>query len=252
MLSTNKLVIVCAGKDTLKASTYNTPLLQLCISVGNGMSLNRLYIPAKTEGDMLGISDMGITNGDINFCVNSILHEVKKGEFSSVFADFERQDTAVYSLLNALDIRLNKEGIPLYVPLCNEKAVNYAILVVQSAISGGNLEEYILDLNEKHKNRIAISIRPICTDFILPSKNTEGTHISQKEKQERMQKYNAGAFFSRELCAKYFTYMDENEQGHFVLFDDLGTISAKVQMFNNLPVKNIFALYPDIEKLLTD
>ncbi len=252
MLSTNGLVIVCAGKDTLKASTYNIQLLQLCISVGKGMSLNRLYIPAKTKGDILGLSDIGITDGETNFCVKSILHEVKRGEFAGIFADFERKDKAVCSLLSELDEMTNKENIPFYVPVCNERAVKYATLVTQSALSGGSLEEYILGLDKKYKDRIAVSIRPICTDFILPSENSEGTPISHREKQEKMQKYNAGAFFSRELCAKYFTYMDESDQGHFVLFDDLGTISAKIEILNNLPVKKIFALYPDIEKLLRD
>ena len=252
MLSTNGLVIVCAGKDTLKASTYDIQLLQLYISVGKGMSLNKLYIPAKTKGDILGISDIGITEGDMNFCVKSILHEFRKGEFKAIFADFERKDQVVLSLLSQLDEMTYKQNIEFYVPICNEKAVKYANFVTHSALSGGSLEEYILELNEKYNDRIAVSIRPICTDFILPSQNSEGTPISQQEKQHRMKKYNAGAYFSRELCAKYFTYMDENEQGHFVLFDDLDTISDKIRRLNNLPVKKIFALYPDIEKLLTN
>lgn len=252
MLSTNGLVIVCAGKDTLKASIYDIQLLQLCISVGKGMSLNRLYIPAKARGDILGISDIGITDGDINFCVKSILYEVRKGEFKGIFADFERDNEEVLSLLSKLDEMAYKENIEFYAPICNQKAVKYGFLVAQSALSGGNLEDYILELDEKYKNRIAVSIRPICTDFVLPSQDSEGTPISQQEKQEKMQKYDAGAYFSRELCAKYFTYMDENEQGHFVLFDDLDTISAKIQRLNNLPVKKIFALYPDIEKLLAN
>lgn len=252
MLSTNGLVIVCAGKDTLKASTYDIQLLQLSISVGKDMSLNRLYIPTKTKGDILGISDIGITEGDKDFCIKSILHEVRKGEFKGIFADFERKDMAVLSLLSQLDEITHKENISFYVPICNEKAVKYAKLVAQSALSGGSLEEYILELNKKYNDRIAVSIRPICTDFVLPSQNSEGTPITQQEKQQKMKKYDAGAYFSKELCAKYFTYMDENDQGHFVLFDDLDTISAKIQRLNNLPVKKIFALYPDIEKLLTN
>lgn len=252
MLSTNGLVIVCAGNDTLKASEYNIQLLQLCISVGKCMNLNRLYIPAKTKDDILGISDIGITEGDIDFCVKSILHEVRKGEFKGIFADFERKDKEVLSLLSNLDEMAYKENITLYVPICNEKAVKYAKLVAQSALSGGSLEEYILGLDKKYNDRIAVSIRPICTDFVLPSQNSEGTPISKEERQQKMKRYNSGAYFSRELCAKYFTYMDENEQGHFVLFDDLDTISAKIQRLNNLPVKKIFALYPDIEKLLAN
>lgn len=253
MLSTDKLVIVCAGKDTLKASSYCFQLLQLCIGVGKGMSLRRLYLPAKTSNDILGLSDIGISEGNISICVDSIVYEVRKYGFKAVFADFEHLESEVVSeFLSKLDDRLNKEKIKFFVPICNEFSVKYAVLVTQSALSGGNLEEYISSLLEKYPNRIAVSIRPICTDFALPSKDSEGTPISDEERMERIKKYDSGVFFSSDLCAKYFTYMDENENGHFVIFDDDSTISAKIQRLNALDIDKIFALYPHVQNLLAN
>lgn len=250
MQYTKKLVIVCAGKDTKRAIQHNIKLLQLCIGVGKNMTLKRLYIPAKTKNDILGISDMGITNGNINACADAIIYEVVNNKFSGIFADFERDDKAVLSLASKLDELCKKYNIDFFVPVQCSCAVIHACIVVQSALSGGILEEYINKICEDYPNRTAVSIRPVSTDFTLPAQKSEGNPISKSQRQLLIQKYSSGVFFSRELCAKYFTYMDELERGHFVLFDDESTIFAKLERLNALNIKNIFAVYPDIYPII--
>ena len=60
----------------------------------------------------------------------------------------------------------------------------------------------------------------------------------------------AQPFFSRELCAKYFTYMNADGQAHFVLYDDDSTLAAKLAQLAGCGVQNVFALFPDAAGLL--
>ena len=58
-------------------------------------------------------------------------------------------------------------------------------------------------------------------------------------------------FFSRELCAKYFTYTDSENRAHFVLYDDPSTLEAKLAQLAGCGVQTVFALFPDAEMLLS-
>ena len=59
----------------------------------------------------------------------------------------------------------------------------------------------------------------------------------------------AQVFFSRELCARYFTYTDREGGAHFVLFDDGETLAAKLAQLSGCGVQTVFALYPDVQAL---
>ena len=53
-------------------------------------------------------------------------------------------------------------------------------------------------------------------------------------------------FFSRELCARYYTYMDRDTGAHFVLFDDGDTMLRKVEVARRAGVSLFLAPYEDI------
>ena len=47
------------------------------------------------------------------------------------------------------------------------------------------------------------------------------------------------------------TYMDEAENGHFVLFDDSDTMREKCRCLTDLGVHPFFARYPDVKPLIS-
>lgn len=53
-------------------------------------------------------------------------------------------------------------------------------------------------------------------------------------------------FFSRELCARYYTYMNRDTGAHFVLFDDGDTMLRKVEVARQAGVSVFLAPYEDI------
>lgn len=244
------LVLVCAGADSSAASSHGLPLLHLCMGVGPGGGLRRLRLPAQAEGHYLGVSDFGIDGNIPKFCAEALIYEVKKRRMRGIFADFERDTPAVRALLGDLDGLLAAAGLPLFVPLCQAGQVERAFLVAETALSGGSLEEYLGGLLRQYPGRVAATLRPISADYRLPAESSEGAALPRAQRMALQQKYGAQSFFSRDLCAKYFTYMDEQGDGHFVLFDDDATLEAKLGRLETLGVSPVFALYPDVRALL--
>lgn len=244
------LTLVCAGADAVAASGYGLPLLHLCMGVGPGGGIRRLRLPAQTQGQYLGVSDFGIEGSIPKFCAEALVFEVKKRRMRGIFADFERDTPAVHTLLRDLDALLAAAHLPLFVPVGQAAQVQHAHLVAETALSGGNLEEYLGDLLEQYPGRLAAALRPISADYRLPAQSSEGTPLSRTDRVALQQKYGAQSFFSRDLCAKYFTYMDEKGNGHFVLFDDDSTLEAKLVRLDALGIQPVFALYPDVRTLL--
>ena len=82
-------------------------------------------------------------------------------------------------------------------------------------------------------------------DFPLPCPSGIGTPLSREELRCRMPSVT---FFSRELCARYFTYQ-ENGQHHFVLFDDAETLNQKVRIAREAGFTAAFFTWPEIEDI---
>ena len=244
------LILVCTGEDSRAAARCALPLLQLCIGAGPNGALSRLCLPAHSQGCYLGVSDLGLDGSIPRFCAEALLHEAQKNEMQGIFADFERDVPAVHTLLRQLDALLHPAGLPLFVPLCQAEHVKYAELVVETALSGGSLDDRFRELMTRYPGRIAAALRPVSADFSLPAEDGEGAPCTAEERQALQAAHGAQAFFSRELCAKYFTYMDDEQAGHFVLFDDASTIETKLHRLSALGITRIFALYPDVSPFL--
>ena len=211
MVYTKNLILVCTGRDTTKAASLGMPVLQLCLGISQSGALQRL----------------------------------------KVSADFEHDTPLNRRLLAAFDEALYDADIPLYVPLECGRTLSHAILTVSTAISGGSLTEYISSLQGIYSAaRIAAFLQPVSQDFTLPSPTPNGISLSSAARAALLAQTGAQPFFSRELCAKYFTYMNADGQAHFVLYDDDSTLAAKLAQLAGCGVQNVFALFPDAAGLL--
>ena len=54
--------------------------------------------------------------------------------------------------------------------------------------------------------------------------------------RELLDRLRPSVFYSRELCARYFTYMSRDSGAHFVLFDDGETLARKVEAARQLGI----------------
>lgn len=250
MLPAENLILVCAGADAAAAAAHKLPLLQFCLRVGAHGALHRLMLPARTEGCMLGLTDGGIDAPLISGTAENIVYEIRRLGMKGCFADFERDDPAIQTLTSALDRSLHALELPFFVPLVRGGDTEFAYPVAETAISGGDLGDYLAEQRAHFGGRLAVSLRPISTDFTLPSPDSEGQPLTVQERIALQTRTGAQAYFSRELCAKYFTYMSTDNTGHFVLFDDPSTLEAKLHLLRQMHIPYVFALYPDVSTLL--
>ena len=83
-------------------------------------------------------------------------------------------------------------------------------------------------------------------DFALPALNGSGRALSPGELERLRAERGQAVFFSPELCARYFTYMDGEGGAHFVLFDDAETMARKAETARRAGLGQLAAAWPEI------
>ncbi len=250
---TDNLILVCAGRDSLGAMKHGLPILHLCLGLTKNGALQRLQLQTVKTRCYIGISDppKDLAPCSAERIAADLVFEVKRVEALGVFADFERDTPQSRALLTAFDFALNEAGMPFYVPLSCGRTLRHAVLTTSTALSGGSLSSHVSQLQSVYGNdRVAAFLQPVSQDFTLPSNTPDGVNLTEAERNELLLRTHSQTFFSRELCAKYFTYTGNDGRAHFVLFDDVSTLEAKLMQLSRLGVPSVFALYPDAEPLL--
>lgn len=253
MAYTQNLVLVCSGKDTQYAANLGLPVLHLCLGISSAGALQHLQLSTTNQKRFIGITELpeNVSPGIANRVADDIAFEAKRMDALGVFADFERDTAACQAVIAATEKALFKENIPFFVPFSSGKFTEHAILTVDTAISGGSLVERISSLQGRYgSHRIAALLRMISSDFVLPSSSPYGKTLSTEERNALLEKTGSQTFFSRELCAKYFTYTDEENNAHFVLYDDSSTLEAKLAQLSGCGVQTVFSLFPDAKELI--
>lgn len=244
-----ELVLVCAGADCARARDSGRAILHFGLAVGRDGGVFRTVLSQYRAGCYLGVSDRGMERFHRSSC-EQLLAEAARVNAAGLLIDCERDHPAVHEFVKAMDHACTQRELPLFVPLCQAAIVEQATLVVDSALSGGSLSERFGQLVEQYPGRIAADLRRISRDFLLPAPDSEGQPITDDVREALRKRVGAQTFFSRELCARYFTYMDGQGNGHFVLFDDDNTLREKCRCLDTLGVHLIFARYAEAKTLL--
>ncbi len=248
----DSVILVCAGNDALQAADSGHPLLQLCLTINTQGSLYTACQRTLSNG-YLGLQDPGtqVTQIPAAPIAEALLQECRRTGVRGVFADLESDTRAVRALCKTLDTVLYDADMPLFVPPSRAQDVSHAIITFETAISGGSLSERLSEAQTQYgRDRVAALLQPISADFCMPSDTADGSPLTPAERHALWQHHQSQIFFSRELCAKYFTYMDAEHHGHFVLFDDEATWLAKLSVLEGLHIPHCFALYPDAAPML--
>jgi spore germination protein YaaH len=125
--------------------------------------------------------------------------------------------------------------------------------LIGTAISGGALERRRGEAAEQYgPARIALEVERVASDFYLPAPEGEGRSLGREELKRLIVERNPFVFFSHELCARYFTYMDKKSGAHFILFDDLSSIRQKLLLAEQLGIREAFLLYPEVKDFLKE
>ena len=122
--------------------------------------------------------------------------------------------------------------------------------IVCAAMSGGIFTKRLEEaLQHFPSHRPALDLQRTTMDFPIPAPGGTGTPLSLREFKEIFSSHRPAVFFSRELCAKYFTYR-RNGQLRLVLFDDISTLLEKIRIGKRMGISHFFLSYPELTDIL--
>ena len=181
-----------------------------------------------------------------SFC-REVVGECRSRGFSGAVLDWEKRLPLLEETAARLDEGFRRRGLALYVPEAYGRRAPHAGVLISSALSGGSLTRRLEEAGERFgRERVVLALEKRAEDFFLPAPTGCGQPLSREELAQRMARLRPSVFFSRELCARYFTYMSRESGAHFVLFDDGDTLCRKVEVARRAGVTAFFAPWAEI------
>ncbi len=240
-------VIAAAGPDAEAVRSAGLTCLHLCAALTSSGSFTVLRHPLYTRGDLLGIVDQGGSVRSPELFASSACSLAQSRNCSGILSDFQRPELA--AAVTALDRHAARLRLTCTIPQQLIEHAPNSLCLVDTAISGGSLERHLTQLIEDYgRERLVVQLVRSCAVFSIPSAQADGIPLHFEDIPTLCHTYGAVPFFSRELCAKYFTYTD-NGQPHFVLFDDPETLHAKRQLLHTLGLDHQILVFPDAAEL---
>lgn len=248
----DRLIVAAKPGEVTSAGAWGMPLAHLAYRVGGGPHLFRANGPVTPQGGMMVIDDAGFSGGGEpeGFC-NEVMRECAARKFTGVVCRFQGRPAPVLSeALGRLGELCRGRGLEYVVTESYGSAAPAARVLLSTALSGGSLQGRLEAAGEAFgPGRLAIWVERTAEDFLLPSPKGTGAPLTVEELERRRAEHGSDVFFSGELCAHYFTYM-AGEKGHFVLFDDGGSIRKKLALAVRLGVGMAFLPYETTGDLL--
>ena len=214
----------------------------LAYRLGPGPHLFRADSTAP-RGGLMVVDDKDFDGlGKIGPLCQEILRECQARGFSGAVLDFEGRLPPLEQVARQLDEQLTRRGWTLFVPERYAPHAPHARVLIPSALSGGSLQRRLEEALEHFgESRVVLALEKRAEDFFLPSPTGSGQPLTPQELEDLKQRLSPSVFFSRELCARYFTYMSRDNGAHFVLFDDGDTLQRKVEVARKLGVHTFLA-----------
>lgn len=248
----NLILAVEPGQLTA-AGAWKLPIAHLAYRMGDGPHLFRANTPLIPTGGWMVIDDARFTQGDApeGFC-NEVLRECAARRFTGVVCRFQGRESAVLADVTARLAEVCKNrGIGCFVTEAYGAGAPDAKVIISTAISGGSLQQRLEEATARFGTRLALWVERVAEDFLLPSPSGAGAPLTVEELHRRREERGGAVFFSPELCAHYFTYMS-GDKGHFVLFDDAGSIRKKLRMAESMGIGTAFLPYGSAADVLEE
>ncbi len=243
----SNLIWVCPAERCGEAAQTGQPVLRVGLGLDAGGTLIRTLAQKRDKQDVLCLSDYGISAPISDTVVRQLIEETRGT--GGLLADLTRSTPFLAAFLAALDEACSRAAIPLFVPMRQIRHAPHAIAVAPGAASGGCLRDELEQGMLARNGQLAVLFEPIRRRFLLPAQDPNGEALTVAELDALRGKCGAHVFFSRELCANYFTYM-EGDTGVFVLFDTEETLRQRLQLIRDVGVPFLFADYESCSILL--
>lgn len=239
-------------EELQEAGKYCPAFAHVAYRIGQGSTMLRQNLLLQTRGGLLSVSDREapLIEDPQALCA-AVLRECGRRGYSGVLLDFEerpRRDRLAFA--EQLGRALSAGRRALYLPEDYAKATPMGIPLLCTAISGGSFQQHLQEAAAAQGGaaRLALDVQRLRMDFRLPARTGEGEPLTEEAFRGLMEREHPSVFFSRDLCARYFTYSREGET-HFVLFDDADTLAQKLRTGSAMGFTAAFLMWPEVKDI---
>lgn len=240
-----------APRDARAGLQFHNRLAHVAYRIGAESRLLRQNL-LQCRGGLLSLSDYHCPPiGKPEALCREILQECNLRGYSGVLADFEGQTAQDrLNLLEKLCSVLSRSNRRLFLPEPYALQIPGSTAVICTAISGGTFQQRLEDAVRRFgRGQVALDIQRLAMDFRLPAPSGSGAPLEPAALQALLRDMDPATFYSRDLCARYFTYAHEGAT-HFVLYDDVETIRQKIRTGHEMGLCAAFLMYPEVKDLL--
>ena len=254
MLSKSNLILAAAPTEMMAAQSFGLTLAHMAYRVGGGPHLFRANLPIPARGGLKMIDDAGFDGrGDPGPFCQEVMRECTARGYTGVICGFDRPFPLLGRVIAELSPLLERQGWPFYISELYARYSDTAKILIPTALSGGSLHQRLEEAAAQYgASRIALAVERAAEDFFLPSPTGQGIPLSQEALQARIEERSPTIFFSGELCAHYFTYMNKQNGAHFILFDDASSIRKKLHVARTLDISDALLPYPEVADILPE
>lgn len=249
-----KVYLCVSPAETTQASQEGFPLCHMAYRIGKDFRLYRSGVGVNVRKGIMLLSNFGLEYTEIYSSI--LLHDIKREcdlrSYSGILCDFEKSaDERLIRFLYEAENMFPDLGIDLYVPATYADHAPKSHVLISSAVTAGSFVESMSNAIERYPSqRIALYYDPICVDIVIPSPSGERTTITRSKLVELIREYRPLSYYSHELCSYYFTYRDNANSSHFVLYDDERSMVRKLETARRVGIKQAFILYEDVRQYI--
>ena len=249
-----QLILAAPPEDVTAAQAHGLTLAHLAYRVGGGPHLFRSNQPIPARGGLMYIDDGGFDGrGTPDAFCQEVVRECAARGFGGVICAFDRKLPLLSAVVEQLGPMLVRQGRSFYVSEPYGRCTATGRVLIPTALSGGSLRQRLGEAAERYgAGRVALAVERTAADFFLPSPDGQGRPLTREELKARLEERSPSVFFSDELCARYFTYMNRQSGAHFVLFDDAGSIRKKLRLAEALGIDRALLCWPEVSDLMGD
>lgn len=249
-----QMILAAPPEDVTAARRHGLTLAHMAYRLGGGPHLFRVNQPIPVRGGLMYIDDAGFDGrGTPDGLCQEVVRECAARGYGGVICAFDRRLPLLAAVVSQLGPMLARQSRSFYVSEPYGRHTSTGRVLIPTALSGGSLRQRLGEAVERYgAGRVALAVERTAEDFFLPSPDGQGRPLTREELRAQMEERAPSVFFSDELCARYFTYMNRQNGAHFVLFDDAGTIRKKLLLAGALGIDRALLCYPEVSDLLKD
>ena len=248
-------IILAAPKESIEqAARTGLPVAHITYKIGRGYHLYRAQGAPRYAGGVMALDTSGYTGGGpLSELVDEISAVCEAAGFTGVvISPGERLGLGQAALAARLASIRGEAGLTVYVPQEMAEIVPGAVVLVQTALSGGSLARHLMEAAARYgAENVALEIARVRMDFTVPAKTGTGRELKREELEALLDTYRPKIHYSEDLCASYFIYR-KGRQTHFVLFDNAATIRRKLAHAARAGIQTAFLFYPGVYDILDE